>query len=265
MTEQELQNFIENNNECIDLEYKLKPNFNEIKKALTHLSKRMHFNILKTIYAFANTEGGTLFIGIKEDNGTKKPIKVGVDNCDEKLIDSILKQVSKKINLKKKKPIKIKSQKRVVIKIVVYKLKLYDNPQLLDGILYLRDDNSTKSATADDWRKICIEKQFYLYDLNIVRDNLHKIKKQDSFIAGQFITGLIQHIKKFAKENKIPDDNETIKKSKELLNTIQKGITAREITNLKFATGKLAGPEQDINKAIDDFIKTYEIIIKMGA
>ena len=68
MTEKELLAFIENpnNKESNTLEYKLKPNFNEIEQSIKEIPKRMHFNILKTIYAFANTIGGDLYIEEKQ-------------------------------------------------------------------------------------------------------------------------------------------------------------------------------------------------------
>ena len=267
MTKKELQSFIESNKERKDLEYKLKPNFNEIKNTIEHLTKRMHFNILKTIYAFANTEGGTLFIGISEDKekSTKKWERtiVGVDNCDQELIKSLCKRISKKITIKKEEIIKLKEEKREVIKIVVNKLKMYDKPQLLDGILYFRDNDSTKSATEDDWRKILyIEEQFYLYYLEGVRDNLYKIRKdQDTFMAKQFITGLKQHIEKFANENQITD-NDLIKKLKKLLNKIQSGIT--KATNLKSTIDAPMEQHINIDKDIEDFVKTYKTIIEIG-
>ena len=66
MTEEGLKTFIENseNKENQTLEYKLKPNFSEIKETFDHIKSRVHFKILKTIYAFANTVGGELYRGI---------------------------------------------------------------------------------------------------------------------------------------------------------------------------------------------------------
>ena len=73
MTREELQNFINDNDEHIELEYKLRLNFDDIKKAIDHITKRIHFNILKAIYALANTKGGVLYIGIGEPkDGDKK-------------------------------------------------------------------------------------------------------------------------------------------------------------------------------------------------
>jgi len=59
--EDELHAFIEKYNESLTLEYKLRPNFHDIKESIEAIKKRMHFKILRTIYAFANTEGGELY------------------------------------------------------------------------------------------------------------------------------------------------------------------------------------------------------------
>lgn len=91
MKEDELHAFIKNsrNRESDILEYKLKPNFSEIKKSIKEITKRMHFNILKTIYAFANTEGGELYIGITDERHIE-----GIDSCDKEIVERILKQAS---------------------------------------------------------------------------------------------------------------------------------------------------------------------------
>ena len=91
MTEEKLKAFVENpeNKEGQTLEYKLKPNFCEIKETFDHIKDRVHFKILKTIYAFANTKGGELYIGV----GDKKEI-IGIDSFDKKIVeDTILKKV----------------------------------------------------------------------------------------------------------------------------------------------------------------------------
>ena len=123
MEEKELRDFIKNNEENITLEYKLKPNFNEIKEGIDAIKKRMHFKILRTIYAFANTEGGDIYIGIKD----KKRTIEGVDDCDIKLVEKqILSKMDRIIKIEKEH-FKLKNN-RVVIKIKVNKLNLWDKP-----------------------------------------------------------------------------------------------------------------------------------------
>ncbi len=264
MTREELQNFINDNDEHIELEYKLKPNFDDIETAINHITKRIYFKILKAIYALANTKGGVLYIGIGEDKKNRKRTIVGVDDCDQKQIDSIFKKIHPKITIKKEF-IKLEPEKREVIKITVDKLKLYDKPQLLNGVLYIRKkinekDAETKTATTEEWIKIYFES--YPYWLDSVRDNIYKVKnEQDNFVVKQFITGLKGHIKRFANENDITD-KEIIKNAEKILDNIQTGIS--EIKLLKATPEAKQEKPVDIDKAIDDFIKTYKAIIDMG-
>ncbi len=109
MTEIELRKFVNKNNEGQNLEYKLKSNFNEIKEMIEHIKERMHFKILKTVYAFANTEGGTLYVGIEEKKISKsesenrrEKVVVGIDEYDKKVVEAILNKVTPKITKKVK-------------------------------------------------------------------------------------------------------------------------------------------------------------------
>lgn len=149
MTEEELFTFIKNNKEGLTLEYKLKPNFHDIKGSIDTIKEKMHFKILQTIYAFANTEGGELYVGIKDKNSnvesaddTDRERIEGLDNCDIKIVErTILKQV-KSIIKKEQETIQLKNG-RVVIKIKVYPLKIYDKPLFAGGILYVRENDES--------------------------------------------------------------------------------------------------------------------------
>ena len=66
----------------------------KLARGITEIQDKMHFKILKTIYAFANTKGGDLYVGIEN----KKQSIEGIDSCDKKIVERILKQVlTKKI------------------------------------------------------------------------------------------------------------------------------------------------------------------------
>ena len=272
MTEIELQKFVSEHDEGLKLEYKLKPNFNEIKEMIGHLNERMHFKILATIYAFANTGGGDLYVGIGEKNISensseykKEKIVIGVDEYDEKIIKRILEKVTPKIT-KQYKIIQLKKEKRNVIKISVNELKLYEKPQLLDGILYYRKNCHTKTVKSfEDVSNIYKKEQFYRFLLNGIERNLKKIKEEvDQFVIDQFIEGLKTHISEFAKKNKIIDF-ETVKNAESKLKDIQEAIIEK-----KSQSGRLPGgisPNKikliDIDRHINDFIETYKTIISI--
>ena len=268
ITEEELRNFIKNNqNENQTLEYKLKPNFNEIKEVMEHIKERMHFKILTTIYAFANTEGGDLYVGIGEKNISesseeykKGKIVVGVDECDEKTIKRILEQVTPKIT-KNGEKIPLKEEKRHAIKISVDELKLYEKPQLLNGVLFWRENDNTKVVKSfEDASKIYRREQFYGFLLKGIKENLYKIaKEKNSFISDQFIAGLKEHIIIFTKDNKVTD-RDIVEKAIQQLGQIHEVITERR-SQLFVAQ---AQPVYDINKLISDFISTYKAIIRLG-
>lgn len=277
MTRQELQDFIDKNNESTRLEYKLKPNFSNIKKVMEHISKRMewmHFNILKTIYAFANTKGGDLYIGIgeyeyedkDESKKKKKQTIVGVDAGDLSLIESVLNKKSPKITIIKK-TIPLTEEKRDVIKITVKELERYDKPQLLDGVLYVRrDDESHPIQSFEDQLKIYKKEQFYLFLLKGLEANLHGIKDtSNNFMVKQFIDGLKHHIRQFANQNKITNP-EIMNEAENLLNKIQKRIIKSKSLKTKspIEAPDNVGQKKSIDESINDFMKTYKAIIKLG-
>ena len=270
MTEAELQNFVDEHKEGTKVEYKLKPNFNDTRDIIEYVRKKRHFNILKTIYAFANTDGGTLYIGVGEpqdDNMTrKKRVVVGVDDCDMKLIEGILTRVDKKIT--RNTEIVQLENKRKVMKIIVEKLKSYDKPLHLDGVFYFRKNDSTHVvkffAEAVPMYK---KDQFYLFLLKGVESNLCTIKEEeDNFMIKQFIDGLKNHIKLFANTHNITD-KETINKAEQLLDEIQKEIKKTRQDRIKSLTDVpdiSTHREINIDELIDKFIQTYKIIIEMG-
>ena len=268
MTEEELQTFIQTNNtESQSLEYKIKPNFNDIQEAIKHITKRMHFNILKTIYAFANTKGGDLYIGIRENKKAKKMEAVGLNTEDVGLIKSIMGKVNPKV-VKKTEFIELKTKDREVIKITVSELKLYDKPQLLDGILYYREGDQTKTLkNFENSPKIYQNQQFYLFLLEGIKNNFQEfqkklsseIKDDKSFTHDQFIKGLKSHINKFAIDNNIKD-HDKIKKAKNLLDNIQKAINSKQSISIDDILKK---PPENTKKLINNFIEIYKSIIDL--
>ena len=251
MTEEELLSFVKkpNNKENLVLEYKLKPNFNEINKNIKEIQKRMHFNILKTIYAFANTKGGELYIGI----GDKKQTLEGVDECDKEILNKIDTSIKKE-----KEIIKLKNG-RVVIKITVYPLKIYDKPLFVDGILYVREDDTTKAKKSfGDYLALYTDKQLYMCYVRGIKSNLKKLKEQKKqFELDQFIEGLKVHIKSMIEENKIKDE-EVLKKAEDLLDNIRQKVidSIKKPKEASLITSPL-----DLDLLIDKFIKVYKKII----
>ncbi len=275
MTEKELQDFIKDNpSESETLEYKLKPNFNEIKSTMEHLLKRMHFKILQTIYAFANTNGGQLYIGIDD----KKEI-IGLDKVDETMIlgpdkkafKGMISKINKAISFKPNE-IPLEKKDRKVIIITVEPLKLYDKPQLLDGVFYFRKNDSTMTADkTDSWKRIYENHQLYFYALEAIKNNLNKIIDRksdfkDTSVADHFIEGLKVYIDDFAKKYYITTEKEIINKSKSLLEKIQ-GLLHKKINKSQpheNSIKSLSSSTEKEKQLIDDFINTYKQIIELG-
>ena len=272
ITEEELRNLIKNNqNEDQTLEYKLKPNFNEIKEVTEHIKERMHFKILTTIYAFANTEGGDLYVGIGEKNISesgkeckKEKIVVGVDECDEKTIKRILEQVTPKIT-KEGEMIQLKEEKRHVIKISVDKLNLFEKPQLLDGIAYYRDGDQTKTVKSfEDAPKIYQKELYYGFLLKGAERNLKQIKdERNSSVVNSFIEGLKYHINEFVRKNKIAD-HELVSNAEKQLEFIKGELMKKNTQRSNLFKGVSSDEIQytNINTHISDFINTYKQIIQ---
>lgn len=265
MKEEEPLNFIKNHKENVNLEYKLKPNFNEIQNNIKEITNRMHFNILKTIYAFANTEGGELYVGIEDKNSIVKSVGdtdrkrvEGLDHCDIEIIEQILKQVNPIIKVEKKERIKLKNG-RIVIKIQVNKLNVWDKPLFVDGILYVREGNKTKKINSFKSHPLIYEdKQLYMCIAEGIKSNLKKLNQSENFDAQQFIEGLKLHMKYFIKKNKLRGYEEALIKAEDLLDKIRQKIIDQK------SKSKEASPitsPLDLDLLINEFIKVYKNII----
>ena len=270
MAEEKLQHFINENPESYKLEYKLKPNFSEIKEVMKHIDKRMewmHFNILKTIYAFANTKGGDLYLGIDEDDKGEKRTVVGLADYDLKLIKNVIKKVTQTIT-KNMEIIPLKEEKRSVVKITVKELDSYDKPQILDGVLYVRrNDQNYPIQSFEKSLGMYKKEQFYLFLLKGIEKNIHDmVNTQDTFMIKQFFDGLKYHIKQFARGYQITDV-QLIQKAEDILNEIQKAIEVSKSAKTKLLLDIpdiSVQKKLNIDKSIDDFIKMYKIIVRMG-
>ena len=104
------------------------------------------YAVLSDICAFANTNGGTLFIGLSADVH-KEPI--GINNSDQ-----IIKQIEKEVQNRISPPLKLSmdSQKykgKEIIRILVPKGD--ETPYALDDYkIYVRDENETNVAVRDE-------------------------------------------------------------------------------------------------------------------
>ena len=292
MTEKELCDFIENpqNKESETLEYKLKPNFNEIDQIIKEIKEKACFNILKTIYAFANAKGGDLYIGIKEikESGTqnskqkqgKRRIE-GLDDSDKNIVEKkILNQVSPIIKTKKEK-INLENG-RIVIKIKVYPLKLYEKPLFADGILYVRASDTTRAIkTYEDYLSLYENKQLYMFYEKGIKSNLKKLTgKRSHFEVQQFIEGLKMHVRFFINNNKITGCEKALEDVESLLDQMQQ--EAARLMNVKARLKPAALPtdqikqepvnskddlqysHSDLDSLIDKFIKIYKNIVSKG-
>ena len=259
MTETELLTFINNpnNKESETLEYKLKPNFNEIRKSIGEIQNRMHFNILKTIYAFANTKGGELYIGIENNEQSIE----GIDNCDKKIVEQTILQQVDPIIKKEKKNIQLKNG-RVVIKIQIYPLKIYDKPLFVDGILYVRENNTTKKADKSfkNYPSFYEDKQLYMCYWGGIESNLKKLAEQNNFEVQQFIKGLKTHIKSFIEQNQITGYENALSEAEDLLDKIERKI----VDPKSQPTDTLPAISSDLGSLIDQFIGIYKNIISKG-
>ena len=253
MIETELLTFIKNNNESLTLEYKLKPNFNEIKESINAIKKRMHFKILRTIYAFANTKGGELYIGVKD----KKQILEGIDDSDRKIVEQKILKKKDKIIQTKREIIELKNG-RIVIKIHVTELNIWDKPLFLDGILYIRKGNETKKIISFKEYSSIYDRQLYMFFSDGIKSNLKKLTKQsETFDAHQFVEGLKFHIKSFITKNKLKGYEKEIKKAEDLLDKIR-----QTIIDPKSISKEVSLIDYPLNLVlIDEFIKVYENII----
>ena len=262
MTEKELLAFIQsrNNRENETLEYKLKPNFNEIKKNIKEIQDRMHFNILKTIYAFANTEGGDLYIGIREIKRDKLPFEPeGIDECDKKIVDQILEQVDKSIKINKD-TIKL-TNSRTVVKIKVDRLKLHDKPLFLDGILYVRENDNTKKVNSfvKDF-PLYKDKQLYMCFTEGIKSNLRQLKEQtECFELSQFIEGLKIHIKSLIEKR--AGYEEKLQKVERLLDQMKQKKDEMASPNLQALPVQSIRISPGFDSLVDKFIDLYKKII----
>ena len=257
MTKQELFAFVQNNEESDTLEYKLKPNFNGIKKNIDAIKDRMHFNILKTIYGFANAEGGVLYVGIKDrgcdtkdsENTIRRRIE-GLDECDIRIVTKqIWKDIDPKIK-KEKKFIELENS-RSVMKIIVAKLKPLDKPLFLDGILYIRSGTETKQAKSfKDCEQVYKDKQWYMCLTNGIKSNFKRLMKpEEDFASNQFIEGLKIHMRSIVEKNRM-EGYKYLEEAEDLIDQIKEKITVSKNTL-----------QPDLDKLIDDFIKNYKSIV----
>ena len=234
------------------MEYKLKPNFNEIKECINSIIKRTHFNVLKTIYAFANSKGGDLYVGI----GDELTIE-GIDNYDKKIVKGILKRTDKKVKIEQK-IIKLKNS-RVVMKIKVDPLKIYDKPLFLGGILYVRENKTTIAKKSfEEYLSLYKNRQLYMCFTKGIKSNLNQLKEQrEPFELNQFIEGLKFHIKSLIEKNKITEYEKKLKEMENLLDRIkQKFVDLGDIPQ-----GSSKAPFPDFNSLVDKFIDLYRAII----
>jgi len=175
----------------------------------------MHFKIFKTIYAFANTKGGDLYVGIEN----KKQNIEGTDNCDKKIVERILEQVHPIIKTEKE-DIQLKNG-RVVIKIKVYPLKIYDKPLFVDGILYVRENDTTKTEKSfGNYLSLYKDKQLYMCYVIGIKNNLKKLAEQKNFEVQQLIKELKIHIKSFIEKNQITGYERALNEAENLLDQI---------------------------------------------
>ena len=257
MTETELLTFINNpsNKENETLEYKLKPNFNEIESSIKAITNRMHFNILKTIYAFANTEGGELYIGVTDEKHIE-----GIDEPDKNIVtEKIWEKVDQSIK-KEKEIIKLKNG-RVVIKIKVFSLKIYDKPLFVDGVLYVRENNRTKKVSSfKNYLSLYEDRQLYMCYVRGIENNLKKLAEQNDFEVQQFIKGLKAHIKSFIEQNRITGYENTLSEAEDLLDTIGQ----KTVDSENQSTDTLPDIPSDLDSLIDKFIGIYKNIISKG-
>ncbi len=253
MTEKKLLAFIQEHKESEILEYKLKPNFNEIQENIKEIQKRMHFNILKAIYAFANSNGGDLYIGVED----KKRSIEGIDSCDKKRIEKILEQVNPKIT-KEEEIISLKNG-RVVIKIKVDPLKIYDKPLFLDGILCFRENDTTAcNKSLGDYLSLYEDRQLYMCFTEGIKSNFKQLKKKrEPFELNQFIKGLKTHIKSLIAKKQITGWERALKEIEDLLDKIkQKGYDPKDPSQ-----GASQKPLLDFDSLLDKFIELYKKII----
>ena len=252
MNENELKQFTERNKEETNsLEYKLRPNFSEIKETIDHIKERMHYGFIETIYAFANTKGGDLYIGIDNEGIIK-----GVDESDLQIIENEIKKINNKITLETKTIILQNGRK--VKKITVDQLKSYEKPQLLNGVLYWRDkDNTKKVKSFSDVPSIYKKEQFYMYMTNGIRESLKEItQKNNYFDIEQFIKGLKTHMDK----KKSTFNQEDLKKGLDLLDKIQNKFKPKSSVTESFEKTNI-DEFPTIDADIEEFIKIYRLIM----
>ncbi len=266
MNQKDLEEFIrKHQKESTILEYKVKLNCNTKKELIKFIKGTMHSNILRTIYAFANTDGGTLFIGIDEhknsQNNSSKYEITGIDRIDEKIVNDTLKNMDSKIDTKTEY-IELKEQKRKVLKVDVQPLRLGDKPQLLDGVLYFREYDQTKTVKSfGEASSIYAKTQFYFFLIKGLKENLHNsINNENTFTSIQFIDGLINHVNEFTKEHYI--NSEISKNAVKYLEDIKKVVQHdRGLFKTPLSPDfKLESKD----KLIDNFIGIYKSIIEAG-
>ena len=242
MTEEELRAFVKNNKENRELEYKLKPNFNDIKESMKEISNKMQFNIKRTIYAFANTRGGTLYVGIEDKSQTIK----GLDDCDKETVYSIIRSVDEEIKLAVEE-VRIDRIDRDVIIINVKRLSFNKKPRLLDGVLYVRENDKTRWIKKPNTLSLLYdENQLYVTLTTGIEKNLKNlIYKEDSFSLSQFSEGLKVHIRAFIEKNKITEYEESLSELEALLDQ----LTSRKADRLK------------LDPLADEIVRLYKTII----
>ncbi len=118
----------------------------EFKESLAEIKE-----ILKTIVAFANTKGGVILIGVKDD-GTVKGIKVG-----RRSINKLLNEIKNKIKpliLPKIEIIKIEGKDVILIEVS----EGINKPFSLKGRIYKRINSRNEQLSIEEIEKMILEK-----------------------------------------------------------------------------------------------------------
>lgn len=266
LKEKELKFIEKNGQEHQTLEYKLRPNHFNIDG---HIKKYMHCNIKKIIYAFANTKGGVLYVGVCDKHEDFRTRIIGIEKIDTNKIIDVIKGVVNNTPIQVKgERILIEEKRNHVVKITVGKLEFFNKPQLLDGILYYRVGDSIRRVESFPKEiEFYHNYQIYLFLTKGIERNLQNLfssQNLDIFKANQFLDGLKYHIEEFGIDNNVDDNKMT--KVISLLNQIKRSITKIADSKTEYRPTLQVNMEStnDIDKDINKFVNTYREIIGLS-
>lgn len=128
-------------------------------------------SIWETISSFANTDGGIIFLGVKECKKTHENIPVGVKDADKLKTDflntqSSANKISKKVVLEENIKVYCVKNKQVVA-IEVPKIDFSDRPVYLNGNIqnaYVRENDSDRKVNKEELR-------FFLREADTILDS----------------------------------------------------------------------------------------------